>query len=142
MCHHACYIPSAEHTWRGVRTTHSVMNPLTTQLGSLCNFHFHIHVTKEISHSLVTQAESFFCNTNSQSSSQSHVTLFTSLTQFHFYMHQTHRNQCFRAPFFVQHFHLEIGNAIAPVIHVLVDTTRAATVAINDAIVCFTHTDS
>ena len=35
---------SAEHTWRGVRTTHSVMTTLTTQLGSLCNWHIH-HLT-------------------------------------------------------------------------------------------------
>ena len=33
--------PSAEHTWRGVRMTRSVMTTLTTQLGSLCDWHFH-----------------------------------------------------------------------------------------------------
>ena len=55
-----------------------------------------------------------------------------------FYMHQAHRHQCFR-----KHFLLEMGNATVTAIHVLIDTTfvRAATVAINDAIVC-SHTDS
>ena len=33
------HTPSAEHTWRGVRTTHFVMTTLTTQLGSLCDWH-------------------------------------------------------------------------------------------------------
>ena len=44
----------------------------------------------------------------------------------------------------VHYFHLEIGNAIVIAIHVLIETTfvRAATVAINDAVVCsHTHTD-
>ena len=31
---------------------------------------------------------------------------------FHFYMHQALSIQCFRTPFSVQHFHLEIGNAV------------------------------
>ena len=57
-------------------------------------------------------------------------------------MHHAHSHQCFRTHFLAHYFHLEIGNAIATVIHVLIDTTfvRAATVATNDdAIVC-SHT--
>ena len=71
---------SAENTWRGVRTTHSVMATLTTQLSNPCDRHIHVHLTnvlgfsilrgflhllnhihvlREISHSLVAHAETF-----------------------------------------------------------------------------------
>ena len=52
-------------------------------------------------------------------------------------MHYAHSHQCFRTPFLAHYSRLEVGNTIATVVYVLIDTTfvRAATVAINDAIV-------
>ena len=41
-----------------------------------------------------------------------------------FCMHQAHSHQRFRAPFFVHQSQLEIGNAVAFVIHVLIATTH------------------
>ena len=58
-----------------------------------------------------------------------------------FCMHQAHNHRYFRTPFSVQHFHLEIGNTVIPVIRVLIDAThvRIATVTSNNGVVC-SHT--
>ena len=75
--------------------------------------------------SLGNHTEPFTSNINSW---------FTSSTQLPFPHAPSPQSSMFPHTFSVQHFHLEIGNATATVINVLIHTTfvRIATVAIND----------